>query len=766
MRSVHAASSLFWAVFPLTVAALAQSPAKHPLTIADTIEAARAVPLNMQGDRILLSPDGKRYLVVLIRGDIVRDGCWLEFISGGTESLDAATRFDTVARLFTNGKPTGKAQRIIRGVRWLDDNESVGFLWDDGVIPPHLVTVNIRTHQVKTLTHSTEIANYDIGKERQTVIYVAPDAHDTSKLDTLRREGFAVVNQDVWSLLSGNLDGWSRWNPTYQTFVVSQKQPQPQKLGSNKRQRISPPATLLLSPDGRYALMDEPATEFPKEWDEYTQNWFKNVGLPQVRRDPDSISPISQFHVVDLEHATSRALWNAPANFIELAVWSPDSRSVVIGPTFMPVEQADAAGLAGRAVVEVDISTGRFSQIPIPADSSPRGYAPLNWNDRDVIEVSGRYDPNKKNLRFKKVDGQWHTWPDNESTKKSEPPVRIELRQDPNTPPVLFAVETATGRERMVLDLNPQLRDGVALGKVELVHWKDSGGRAWSGLLYYPVHYATGHQFPLVIQTHGYLPKEFSLEGLYTTAYAAQALANHDIAVLQMGSPDSVTEADMAKPSEVDTAVAGYESAIKHFATVGLIIREKVGILGFSRTGWYVEYALTHSSFAFAAAIVADNMDASYVSYITGTEQIRSEWESDNGAAPYGDGLREWLRRAPRFNTDKVHTPLRMELDSGGPARTSPAVLVLNFWEMFSHLRHLRKPEELFIIPDIERGVHLLQNPAQRLASLGGTVDWFDFWLKEEEDPDPAKAEQYTRWRQLRKLQQQNEKNSAAPSPK
>jgi len=34
-------------------------------------------------------------------------------------------------------------------------------------------------------------------------------------------------------------------------------------------------------------------------------------------------------------------------------------------------------------------------------------------------------------------------------------------------------------------------------------------------------------------------------------------------------------------------------------------------------------------------------------------------------------------------------------------------------------------------------------------------VDWFRFWLKEEEDPDPGKAEQYARWRELRKLQKE-----------
>jgi len=57
---------------------------------------------------------------------------------------------------------------------------------------------------------------------------------------------------------------------------------------------------------------------------------------------------------------------------------------------------------------------------------------------------------------------------------------------------------------------------------------------------------------------------------------------------------------------------------------------------------------------------------------------------------------------------------------------------------------------------------HILTNPAARLASQGGSVDWFRFWLQDYEDPDPAKAEQYKRWRGLRELQVENEKNSTA----
>jgi hypothetical protein len=62
------------------------------------------------------------------------------------------------------------------------------------------------------------------------------------------------------------------------------------------------------------------------------------------------------------------------------------------------------------------------------------------------------------------------------------------------------------------------------------------------------------------------------------------------------------------------------------------------------------------------------------------------------------------------------------------------------------------------------QGTQVLTNPAERIASQGGTVDWFRFWLKAEEDPDPTKAEQYTRWRELRKLQKENEKKLPAPA--
>ena len=80
-------------------------------------------------------------------------------------------------------------------------------------------------------------------------------------------------------------------------------------------------------------------------------------------------------------------------------------------------------------------------------------------------------------------------------------------------------------------------------------------------------------------------------------------------------------------------------------------------------------------------------------------------------------------------------------------------------WEPYAALHYLHKPVELIILNTEE---HVLTNPAVRLASQGGSVDWFRFWLQGYEDPNPSKAEQYQRWREMRKMQAESAKANAS----
>ena len=75
---------------------------------------------------------------------------------------------------------------------------------------------------------------------------------------------------------------------------------------------------------------------------------------------------------------------------------------------------------------------------------------------------------------------------------------------------------------------------------------------------------------------------------------------------------------------------------------------------------------------------------------------------------------------------------------------------------LYAAIRYLHKPVDLTLFNNNE---HVLTNPAARLVSQGGTVDWMRFWLQGYEDSDPAKAEQHRRWENLCDMQ-------AAQNPK
>ena len=83
-------------------------------------------------------------------------------------------------------------------------------------------------------------------------------------------------------------------------------------------------------------------------------------------------------------------------------------------------------------------------------------------------------------------------------------------------------------------------------------------------------------------------------------------------------------------------------------------------------------------------------------------------------------------------------------------------------WEFFSGLFRQGKPVDFVYLPAAE---HVVVKPWERMTSQQGNVDWFCFWLKGEEDPDPTKAEQYARWRELRKLQEQNARQPDQANP-
>jgi dipeptidyl aminopeptidase/acylaminoacyl peptidase len=327
--------------------------------------------------------------------------------------------------------------------------------------------------------------------------------------------------------------------------------------------------------------------------------------------------------------------------------------------------------------------------------------------------------------------------------------LEVTVKQGLNEPPQLVA---ATGKQtsQVIWDPNPQLKD-IDLGQATVYTWKDREGRDWRGGLFKPRDYKPGQRYPLVIQTHGFTESEFIPSGVFPTAFAARALAATGIVVLQVQDLGCLLSSSPS--NEAGCAVSGYESVVNQLISEGLVDPERIGIIGFSRTCFYVMEALTTGSLRLKVASITDGFMVNYLQYMMSAGdggRLAHEADSIIGARPFGEGLQQWLKRSPVFNLDKIGSPLLVVGE--GP------VSLLFMWEPYAGLRYLHKPVDLVMLNTDE---HVLTNPAVRMASQGGSVDWFRFWLKDEEDADPAKAEQYVRWRELRKLQEANDNKPA-----
>ena len=210
-------------------------------------------------------------------------------------------------------------------------------------------------------------------------------------------------------------------------------------------------------------------------------------------------------------------------------------------------------------------------------------------------------------------------------------------------------------------------------------------------------------------------------------------------------------------PEEGPCNVAGYESGVEKLVSDGLVDANRVGITGFSRTCFDVLEALTTSNIRFEAASITNGFTMGYMEYLLNVDYGNNfDAHTVEGALgvppPFGEGLTQWIARSPVFKMDKVGAPMQI-------VATSHSSL-LEMWEPYAALRFMHRPVDLMILG---QGTHPLTNPGQLMLSQGGVVDWFRFWLQDYQDPDPSKTEEYARWRELRKQDEQNH-NQLGPS--
>jgi len=193
-------------------------------------------------------------------------------------------------------------------------------------------------------------------------------------------------------------------------------------------------------------------------------------------------------------------------------------------------------------------------------------------------------------------------------------PIRVFYDEGMNSPPKVFLSATNGGGSALFLDLNPQFKE-LRFAKEETVTWKATDGHEMQGGLYLPPDYKPGYHYPLVIQTHGFAPNKFWIDGPWSSASAAQPLAGKGIVVLQVGHGKDYADY-RSTPMEAQREMTAYEGAIDYLDSRGIIDRNRVGIIGFSRSAYHVAYTLTHSKYRFVAATLADGFNGGYFNFL------------------------------------------------------------------------------------------------------------------------------------------------------
>jgi len=729
---------------------------KKPFTVADDI----GLTLMEGSEDLHFSPDGSYFALVARRGRL--DNNHVE------ESLRFYSSRDV--QKFLEGpdgtQPPAPVWLITKtdssgfdGLRWLADSSAVIFLEHLAEGKQRLVFADPRKKTIEPLTTAlVGIKTFDV-RDAHNFVYSVKDPAPVEKMhEESRAAAFDATGRSLYSLLFPDnpaIEALSS-NRSHLRAVVGGKPFEVKHDGA----AIIHTEELALSPDATSVVTTLPIAEIPPSWEALYQPPYPSAtGVHSGKQNMDlGLFSARRYVRITLQTGAIEVLMDSPlpwqANWGDSGYypsWSRNGKEILL-PAAFPVSKGNGPVRPCVAVVSLPSDSPNcvltWAQIRKDLEGVWVRDARFAEGDASGIVVTFIVIKDGKRLVEKTEyrrgnDGAWQAWGPAQERNLDEG-LKVTVKQGFNDPPLLAASNDKVSR--VIWDPNPQLKN-LDMGQASIYTWKDGEGKERRALLFKPSDYKPGRRYPLVIQTHGFSETEFRPSGGLTTGYAAREMAAAGIIVLQVQDVGSCGD---GAPDEGPCNAAGFETVAKQLVSEGLADAENIGLSGFSATVHHVMQALTTmSSIHYRASLITDGRMAGYLQYMYAVDLrgngLMQEFDAQIGAPPFGEGLQVWLRRSPTFNLDKVETPLMVVAEGHND--------LLFMWEPYAGLRYLQKPVDLVLLNTTE---HALSNPAMRMASQGGAVDWYRFWLQGYEDPNPAKAEQYERWRELRSMQEKN----------
>jgi len=288
-----------------------------------------------------------------------------------------------------------------------------------------------------------------------------------------------------------------------------------------------------------------------------------------------------------------------------------------------------------------------------------------------------------------------------------------------NHPSELYVLDSIHARPRRLTDVNA-FTDSLDLGRTESIEWDGPDGFREDGVLVYPVGYARGRKYPLVIVIHGG-PTIASNAGFQQLA---QLLAAAGFLVFQpnyRGSPnlgDAYEHAIYRNTGDGPgkDVMAGLAAVEK----LGMVDESRIGVSGWSYGGFMTAWLTSHYDMwkaAVAGAPVTDwLMDYSISYYQEGDAYLF-------GSSPWtNEGWDIWREQSPITHVRNVRTPTLIMADV-----MDTNVPIVNAEEWYHGLRDNGVPVEFYAYPETS---HLPHDIVQVSDMYRRWIEWMEKYLK------------------------------------
>jgi len=739
-------------------ASMASAQAHAGPTAREVVEFERIVqPLNQNDDLLneQVSPDGSQAFIVTRRADVASDKNLYRIQLLDTLPAHLAAQREpnpvTVFSLEATQESNFWAPAVHQ-VQWHSDRTLVFLARLAGGGPYQVYRLDVPKRELVQLTHEKDaIVAYAVSQDLQRVVYEVqvpnPPLHEGA-------HGIVVGTQSFWAVKFGQYDSYAQ-DRLYRYVVADVASPRPPRpLGTAFVSRIGAKQTVSISPDGRWALLPrwEPerlaawARQYPMLGElEEKFAWSAHVDPLQYFSTPYGLVP-RRMTAWRLDDGKEQMVVDAPDDVIFPGVergdriWQGTGKSVVLAGTYLPAVRGKTS--PASHVIEYWPDSGRWIDIATLQERLKEAH-PL----RDgflVIDGTGRREFHRR------ADGGWRESTAGAGAQPRNPGWTLHVTQGLNQPPDIYA-SGPSGEFSLLTWLNPQFK-ADSWGVMHPYTWRDGSGRQWEGGLMAGSDMDSHTRHPLLIQTYGFSPDRFYLDGPnvadgYTSGFAGRAFLREGILVLAMPwSPKG------GFPSQEHQALQAFNEGVR--AAIDALVKEgrvdpsRVGMIGWSATGERILNLLTFGDVPIRSATTADG-DANTLLAITATyglsDSFWGRFEKLNEGPAFGETLAAWIRNDPALHTDCIHSALRIE--SYGPAAVTN-------WDIYALLRRQSKPVELVALPG---GGHSLLTPGDRMVSLQGNVDWHAFWLAGKTRTVPVMAPettetlaaQFAQWRQM-----------------